>query len=185
VPWPLRLRGTNVFNPSTSFYSFGYSGEILAPFANVQWSVNDKLSVGLAARYDREMRAATAGGPDVPNPFLGGASYNPCVRSTGYTGETWWDVQNTPTTLRDPYTLLSALRTRRCSCSCFPRCSSPASPTGSTCIRRSGRRASTVAIRISPWRPMGRRSHVPRLIDPDRSRRAARRRASHAAADVC
>lgn len=85
VPWPLRLRGLDAFNPSTSFYSFGYTGENFAPFANVQWSFNDRLTVGLAARYDTEKRKATAAGPDVPNPFLGGASFNPCVRSTGQT----------------------------------------------------------------------------------------------------
>lgn len=85
VPWPLKLRGVNTFNPSTSFYSFGYTGKNFAPFANVQWTPIDKLTIGLAARYDTEKREATAAGPDVPNPFLGGASYNPCVRSTGQT----------------------------------------------------------------------------------------------------
>ena len=77
--------GLNSPYPTTNFQDDRYIGRNYAPYANVKVNFTDKLAVQLAARYDIEQREVSAVGPDLPNPFLGGASFNPCVR---YIGET-------------------------------------------------------------------------------------------------
>lgn len=82
---PYRLLGRDSATPSVSFFQDNNYGENISPFANAQFDITEHLELGLAGRYDIERRRTSAPGPDVANPFLGGASYNPCVRITGQT----------------------------------------------------------------------------------------------------
>ena len=83
IPFPVQIFGLNTAYPTTNYYADRFVGKNYAPFANIKLNFTPKLSLAVAGRYDIEQRRTGAIGPDVPNPFFGGASYNPCVRITG------------------------------------------------------------------------------------------------------
>jgi iron complex outermembrane receptor protein len=85
VPWPLVLQGLNTAYPTTNVYDSRFTNHNYGPYANVTAHFTSRLSLLVAARYDIETRNAGSIGPSIANPFLGGLSYNPCVRFTGET----------------------------------------------------------------------------------------------------
>jgi len=85
IPFPVRIFGLNTPYATTNFVVDRFVGKNYAPFANVTLNFTKKLALELAGRYDIEKRSTGSIGPDQPNPFLGGASYNACVRITGQT----------------------------------------------------------------------------------------------------
>ena len=85
--WPLTLHGVDALNPTTNVYDSRFLNHNYGPYANATVHFTNKLSLLVAARYDIETRNAGSVGPSGPNPFLGGASFNPCVRFTGRTAD--------------------------------------------------------------------------------------------------
>lgn len=85
IPFPVGIFGLNSAYPTTNLVEDRFVGKNYAPFANVTMHFTKQLSLELAGRYDIEKRSTGSIGPDQPNPFLGGASYNACVRITGQT----------------------------------------------------------------------------------------------------
>lgn len=80
IPFPVQIFGLNTPYATTNYFTGRFDGTNYAPYANVKFNFTPKLSLALAGRYDIEKRTVGDIGPDQPNPFLGGASYNPCVR---------------------------------------------------------------------------------------------------------
>ncbi len=77
------IDGLDTVNPTDNFEVDHYRYTNYAPFANVQYSVTDRLDVRLAGRYDIEKRSLRNVTPDIPNPVTGASSYNVCVLTTG------------------------------------------------------------------------------------------------------
>lgn len=82
---PYRLLDRNSNTPSISFQQNNTGGENFSQFGNLGFDLTPQLALQLAVRYDTEKRTEQAVGPDLPNVFIGGASFNPCVRITGQT----------------------------------------------------------------------------------------------------
>jgi iron complex outermembrane receptor protein len=86
VPDPRVLYGTLSPYASRTYQIFENEGTNYAPFANVQWQVTDRFSVGFAGRYDIEERSTATTGPATTNPFTN-APYNSCVSILRWTPE--------------------------------------------------------------------------------------------------
>jgi iron complex outermembrane receptor protein len=85
VSWPLQFQPLTSAYPTTNVYDSRFTNSNYGPYANATVHFTSRLSLLVAARYDIETRNAGSVGPSQANPFLGGASYNPCVRFTGQT----------------------------------------------------------------------------------------------------
>ena len=84
LPEPSLLYGTDSPYASRVYTVNDKGGHNIAPFANVQLDVTDRLEIGLAGRYDIEQRYVTSQGTDAISPFSG-QSFNQCVRILGLT----------------------------------------------------------------------------------------------------
>lgn len=74
----LGIDGLASVNPTNAYDVTRYEARSYAPFGNVQWSITDRLELGLAGRYDTEKRKVRTLTPNVTNPFNGG-TFNQCV----------------------------------------------------------------------------------------------------------
>jgi iron complex outermembrane receptor protein len=84
LPDPRILYGVDSPYATRIYFEDDKGGHNIAPFANVQIDITDKLELGLAGRYDIEQRYITSQGTDALSPFTGG-SFNQCVRVLGLT----------------------------------------------------------------------------------------------------
>ena len=84
LPDPRILYGVNSPYATRIYFEDDKGGHNIAPFANVQIDITDRLELGLAGRYDIEQRYITSQGTDALSPFTGG-SFNQCVRVLGLT----------------------------------------------------------------------------------------------------
>ena len=59
-------------NPTSQLYNDDFSTDVYAVFGSVDWEVSDRLSIGIAGRYDIEDRSVRNLVPDAIDPFTGG-----------------------------------------------------------------------------------------------------------------
>jgi len=70
------FNGPGSSNPTTQLYNDDFSTDVYAAFASVDWEITDRLTLGLAGRYDIEDRSVSSLVPDATDPF-GGGPINP------------------------------------------------------------------------------------------------------------
>jgi iron complex outermembrane receptor protein len=76
---PRILYGPESATATRIYFEDDKGGHNIAPFANVQIDITERLELGLAGRYDIERRYITSQGSDAISPFTG-TSFNQCVR---------------------------------------------------------------------------------------------------------
>jgi len=59
-------------NPTSQLFNDDFSTNVFAGFASIDWEATDRLSVGLAGRFDVEDRSVTSLVPNATDPFTGG-----------------------------------------------------------------------------------------------------------------
>jgi len=59
-------------NPTSLLFNDDFSTNVYAAFASIDWDVDDRLTIGLAGRFDVEDREVTSLVPTATDPFTGG-----------------------------------------------------------------------------------------------------------------